>query len=94
MSKPKTKTSAVGAKQKVELCSLQIAKKEYIILKQQTLEHMVSQCMGKKAGSEIIKVAGKTATSQDSDYYIGGDRYAIEYQLGDCGYLSAKLNSA
>ena len=72
-----------------EIINEQIAKKENIALMQQTLEHVVSQGLGKKAGSERIKVAGKTATSQVSDYYIGEDNYAIEYQLGFCGYYPA-----
>lgn len=72
-----------------EVINEQIAKKENIALMKQTLEHVVSQGLGKKAGSPSFKVAGKTATSQVNDYYIGEDSYAVEYQLGFCGYFPA-----
>ena len=55
---------------------------------QQTLEHVVSQGLGRKAGSHIIQVAGKTATSQVNEYYEG-DNTVSEYQLAFCGFFPA-----
>jgi cell division protein FtsI (penicillin-binding protein 3) len=69
-----------------EVINEQIAKKENIALMQQTLEHVVSQGLGKLAGSELTKVAGKTGTSQVNEYYEGDDTVS-EYQLAFCGYF-------
>ena len=63
-----------------EVINEQIAKKENIALMQQTLEHVVSQGLGSKAGSYLIQVAGKTGTSQVNEYYEG-DNTVSEYQL-------------
>ena len=71
-----------------EVINEQIAKKENIALMQQTLEHVVSQGLGRKAGSYIIQVAGKTATSQVNEYYEG-DNTVSEYQLAFCGFFPA-----
>ena len=71
-----------------EVVNEQIAKKENIALMQQTLEHVVSQGLGNKAGSDRIKVAGKTGTSQVNEYYEG-DNTVSEYQMAFCGFFPA-----
>jgi cell division protein FtsI (penicillin-binding protein 3) len=65
-----------------------IAKKENIVLMQQTLEHVVSQGLGRRAGSPNFKVAGKTGTSQVNEYYEG-DNTVSEYQVAFCGFFPA-----
>ena len=72
----------------VEIINLQIANKEIIKIMKVILEHVVSQGLGRKAGIEHIKVAGKTGTSQVNEYYEG-DNTVSEYQLGFCGYFPA-----
>jgi cell division protein FtsI (penicillin-binding protein 3) len=71
-----------------EVINERIAKKENIALMQQTLEHVVSQGLGRKAGSYLIQVAGKTGTSQVDEYYEG-DNTVSEYQLAFCGFFPA-----
>ena len=71
-----------------EIVNEQIAKKENIALMQQTLEHVVSQGLGHKAGSAKILVAGKTGTSQVNEYYEG-DNAVSEYQVAFCGFFPA-----
>ena len=71
-----------------EVVNEQIAKKENIALMQQTLEHVVSQELGHKAGSAKILVAGKTGTSQVNEYYEG-DNTVSEYQVAFCGFFPA-----
>ena len=71
-----------------EVVNEQIAKKENIALMQQTLEHVVSQGLGHRAGSAKILVAGKTGTSQVNEYYEG-DNAVSEYQVAFCGFFPA-----
>ena len=71
-----------------EVINEQIAKKENVALMQQTLEHVVSQGLGRKAGSTNFKVAGKTGTSQVNEYY-DGDNTVSEYQVAFCGFFPA-----
>ena len=71
-----------------EVINEQVAKKENIALMQQTLEHVVSQVLGHKAGSAKILVAGKTGTSQVNEYYEG-DNAVSEYQVAFCGFFPA-----
>ena len=71
-----------------EVVNEQIAKKENIALMQQTLEHVVSQGLGHKAGSAKTLVAGKTGTSQVNEYYEG-DNTVSEYQVAFCGFFPA-----
>ena len=71
-----------------EVINEQIAKSENVTLMQQTLEHVVSQGLGNKAGSDRIKVAGRTGTSQVNEYYEG-DNTVSEYQIAFCGYFPA-----
>ena len=72
----------------IEVINDLIAKKENVTLMQQTLEHVVSQGLGRKAGSPNFKVAGKTSTSQVNEYYEG-DNTVSEYQVGFCGFFPA-----
>ena len=71
-----------------EVINEQIAKKENVALMQQTLEHVVSQGLGRRAGSPNFKVAGKTGTSQVNEYY-DGDNTVSEYQVAFCGFFPA-----
>lgn len=71
-----------------EVINEQIAKSQNIVLMQQTLEHVISLGLGRLAGSERIKVAGKTGTSQVNEYYEG-DNTVCEYHLAFCGYFPA-----
>ncbi|UKK61485.1 penicillin-binding protein [Prevotella communis] len=66
----------------------QIASRKNIESIQQALEHVVSQGLGKLAGSKRIKVAGKTGTTQVGEYYEG-ENTVSEYHLAFCGYFPA-----
>ena len=61
----------------------QIAKPKAIKTMQTILEHVVSQGLGKKAGSKSFKVAGKTGTAQIADqfgsYHSGTTRYWLSF---------------
>lgn len=65
-----------------------IAKKESIKIIQEMLEKVVSVGLGKRAGSELFKVAGKTGTAliAGSGGYRGG---MTRYLLSFCGYFPA-----
>ena len=71
-----------------EIINKQIAKSDNVALMQQALEHVVSQGLGRLAGSDRIKIAGKTGTSQVNEYYES-DNTVSEYQLAFCGYFPA-----
>lgn len=83
MVKPTLKTG------KVEIINPQIASKANIDSMQVALEHVVSQGLGKKAGSPFVDVAGKTGTSQVQVYEFGEDSSVDEYLLSFCGYFPA-----
>ena len=83
MVKPMLKTG------EIEIINPQIASKANIEKMQVVLEHVVSQALGRKAGTPILKVAGKTGTSQVGEYDFGKDTYVDEYQLAFCGYFPA-----
>ena len=83
MVKPTLKTG------KVEIINPQIASKANIDSMQMALEHVVSQGLGKKAGSPFVMVAGKTGTSQVQVYEFGEDSSVDEYLLSFCGYFPA-----
>ena len=83
MVKPTLKTG------EIEIINPQIASKENIKKMQVILDHVVSQGLGRKAGSPIIRVAGKTGTSQVGEYDFGNENYVDEYQLAFCGYFPA-----
>ena len=61
----------------------QIAKPAAIKTMQTILEHVVSQGLGRKAGSKSFKVAGKTGTAQIADqhgsYHSGITRYWLSF---------------
>ncbi len=67
----------------------QIARPEAIATIRTTLEHVVSQGLGKKAGSRMFKVAGKTGTAQISQGASGYRNGVTNYWLSFCGYFPA-----
>ena len=85
MVKPTLKTG------EIEIINPQIANKANIDSMQVVLEHVVSQGLGRKAGTPILKVAGKTGTSQieEYDYYNEVGTPLANYQLAFCGYFPA-----
>ena len=83
MVKPTLKTG------EIEIINPQIASKDNIKKMQVILDHVVSQGLGRKAGSPIIRVAGKTGTSQVGEYDFGEEPFVTEYQLAFCGYFPA-----
>ena len=56
---------------------------------QTILEHVVSQRLGKKAGSKLFKVAGKTGTAQISKGTGGYKSGRMNYLLSFAGYFPA-----
>lgn len=83
MVKPTLKTGVA------EIINPQIASKAIIEKMQVVLEHVVSQGVGRKAGTPILQVAGKTGTSQVGEYEFGEETYVDEYQVSFCGYFPA-----
>ena len=83
MVKPTLKTG------EIEIINPQIASKDNIKTMQVILEHVVSQGLGRMAGTPILRVAGKPGTSQVNEYDFGEDTYVDEYQLAFCGYFPA-----
>ena len=85
MVKPTLKTG------EIEIINPQIASKSNIKIMQTILDHVVSQGLGKKAGSLFFRVAGKTGTSQvnEYDYYNESGESLDEYQVAFCGYFPA-----
>ena len=83
MVKPTLKTG------EVEIINPQIANKANIKTMQVVLDHVVSQGLGRKAGTPLLRVAGKTGTSQVEEYEFGEETYVNEYQLAFCGYFPA-----
>lgn len=82
MVKPTLKTGVV------EIINPQIASKASIDSIQVVLERVVSEGLGKRAGTPLLLVAGKTGTSEVAEYYYG-DNSVAEYQLAFCGYFPA-----
>ncbi len=74
---------------KIEVINPQIASNENIESMQMALEHVVSQGLGKKAGTPLLSVAGKTGTSIVGKFDYGEEIYVDEYQLSFCGYFPA-----
>ena len=72
-----------------EVLKEQIAKPQTIKTMQTILEHVVSQGLGKKAGSKSFKVAGKTGTAQVADQYGGYHSGTTRYWLSFAGYFPA-----
>ncbi|MGN1262572.1 MAG: penicillin-binding transpeptidase domain-containing protein, partial [Prevotella sp.] len=56
---------------------------------QTILEHVVSQGLGKRAGSKMFKVAGKTGTAQVSKGKAGYKSGVVDYWLSFAGYFPA-----
>lgn len=83
MVKPTLKTG------EVEVINSQIASRANINIMKTILEHVVSQGLGIKAGTEFLLVAGKTGTSQVNEYDFGEESYVDEYQVAFCGYFPA-----
>ena len=83
MVKPTLKTG------EMEIINPQIASKANIDSMQVALEHVVSQGLGRKAGTPFVSVAGKSGTTQVGEYEFGGETYVDEYQLAFCGYFPA-----
>lgn len=73
----------------VSIINPQIASKENIAKIQVVLDHVVSQGLGRLAGTPILRVAGKTGTSQVGEYEFGDDTYIDEYQVAFCGFFPA-----
>lgn len=83
MVKPTLKTG------EIEIINPQIASKDNIKVMQEVLDHVVSQGLGRKAGTPLLRVAGKTGTSQIAEYEFGEETYVDEYQVAFCGYFPA-----
>jgi cell division protein FtsI (penicillin-binding protein 3) len=66
-----------------------IAKPKAIQTMQTILEHVVSQGLGRKAGSPLFKVAGKTGTAQVADQFGGYHSGTTRYWLSFAGYFPA-----
>ena len=72
-----------------EVIKEHIAKPQTIKTMQTILEHVVSQGLGKKAGSHTFKVAGKTGTAQVADQHGGYHSGTTRYWLSFAGYFPA-----
>jgi cell division protein FtsI (penicillin-binding protein 3) len=72
-----------------EVIKQQIAKPQTIKTMQTILEHVVSQGLGRKAGSKSFKVAGKTGTAQVADQYGSYHSGTTRYWLSFAGYFPA-----
>ncbi len=72
-----------------EVIKPHIAKPKAIKTMQTILEHVVSQGLGRKAGSKHFKVAGKTGTAQVADQYGGYHSGITRYWLSFCGFFPA-----
>ena len=72
-----------------EVIKERIAKPKAIKTIQTVLEHVVSQGLGRKAGSKLFKVAGKTGTAQIADEHGGYHSGTTRYWLSFAGYFPA-----
>ena len=72
-----------------EVIKNRIAKPKAIKTIQTILEHVVSQGLGRKAGSKLFKVAGKTGTAQIADEHGGYHSGTTRYWLSFAGYFPA-----
>lgn len=94
MVKPRFVTAAMrnGVVEKtfpVEVIKERICKEKTLKEMQTILEHVVSQGLGKKAGSKSFKVAGKTGTAQISQGAGGYKTGVTQYLLSFAGYFPA-----
>ena len=83
------KNGEVVAEFPPEVVKTRIAKPATIKMMQTILEHVVSQGLGKKAGSKSFKVAGKTGTAQISQGAGGYKSGTVQYWLSFAGYFPA-----
>lgn len=67
----------------------QICKPSTVKTLQTVLEHVVSQGLGKRAGSRLFRVAGKTGTAQVSKGAAGYHTGGVDYWLSFAGYFPA-----
>ena len=72
-----------------EVIKQSICKEKTLREIQTILEHVVSQGLGKKAGSKLFKVAGKTGTAQISKGSGGYKSGRMSYLLSFAGYFPA-----
>ena len=72
-----------------EVIKERIAKPQAIKTMQTILEHVVSQGLGRKAGSPLFKVAGKTGTAQVADQHGSYHSGVTRYWLSFSGYFPA-----
>lgn len=72
-----------------EVIKNSIARPEAIKTIQTILEHVVSQGLGRKAGSKLFKVAGKTGTAQVSQGKSGYKSGTVQYWLSFAGFFPA-----
>jgi len=72
-----------------EVIKERIAKPQTIKTMQTVLEHVVSQGLGRKAGSKMFRVAGKTGTAQMSKGAAGYKSGIVDYWLSFAGYFPA-----
>lgn len=80
------KEGQVVSETQPEVIKEQIAKPQTIKTMQTILRHVVSQGLGKKAGSHSFQVSGKTGTAQVAK--AGGYKAGTtEYWLSFCGYF-------
>lgn len=73
----------------VEVIKEQIARPEAVATMQTILRHVVSQGLGRKAGSPMFAVAGKTGTAQVSKGAAGYHSGTVDYWLSFSGYFPA-----
>ena len=83
MVKPTLKTG------EIEIINPQIASKANIDSMKVVLDHVVSQGLGRKAGTIFLRVAGKQGTSIIGENDCGEDKVVDEYQVAFCGYFPA-----
>ena len=72
-----------------EVIKSNIAKPSTIKMMQTILTHVVSQGLGRRAGSKLFKVAGKTGTAQVADQYGGYHSGITRYWLSFAGFFPA-----
>ena len=84
-----TKNGEIVKNFEPEVLKEKICKEKTLKEMQTILEHVVSQGLGKKAGSKSFKVAGKTGTAQVSQGAGGYKTGVTHYLLSFCGYFPA-----
>lgn len=84
-----TKDGNVLYETQPEVIKSQIAKPQTIKTMQTILTHVVSQGLGRKAGSHLFPVAGKTGTAQVSQGGAGYRTGQMWYWLSFCGFFPA-----